>query len=314
MNDIKQGISYKLSTDLLIYGAGNLGNRVYYFLKENGNCRVKAFLVQNELENLDEIDQVPVCDYRNFLETKESIVIALKDEEIEGQVRDRLVQEGVKADRIVYLSEQEKQWLMNEQEIPFDSGRYWEQRYLSGGNSGAGSYNRLARFKAGVLNDFVEKNDVLEVVEWGCGDGNQLALAKYPRYTGFDVSQKAVDICRQLYKDDSSKEFEWCGADDFENTKVCDLALSLDVVYHLVEDKVFENYMHRLFKSSNRYSSDYNSESMGHVKHRCFTKWIDENLCGKWKLEKMIKNPYTYSPEDEDNTSKADFYFYRCID
>ena len=196
MNDIKQGISYKLSTDLLIYGAGNLGKRIYYFLKAQGNCRVKAFIVQNELENIDEIDNVSVCDYRKFLESKESIVIALMDELTVRQVRDRLVQERVQAERIVCLSEQEKQWLMREQEIPFDSGRYWEQRYLSGDNSGSGSYNRLAQFKAEVLNDFVEKNNVSEVVEWGCGDGNQLKLAKYPRYTGFDVSQKAVDICK----------------------------------------------------------------------------------------------------------------------
>ena len=109
----------------------------------------------------------------------------------------------------------------------------------------------------------------------------------------------------------------WCGADTFVNKKVCDCAMSLDVIYHLVEDDVFEKYMYRLFESSNRYvciySSDFDSESMGHVRHRQFTKWIDKNLEGKWKLENMIKNPYAYSSEDEENTSKADFYFYRKL-
>ena len=32
-----------------------------------------------------------------------------------------------------------------------DSAKYWEQRYRTGGNSGAGSYCRLAEFKAEVV-------------------------------------------------------------------------------------------------------------------------------------------------------------------
>ena len=30
---------------------------------------------------------------------------------------------------------------------------YWEKRYSKGGNSGAGSYNNLALFKASIIND-----------------------------------------------------------------------------------------------------------------------------------------------------------------
>ena len=33
------------------------------------------------------------------------------------------------------------------------SEKYWEKRYIAGGNSGAGSYGKLAEFKAEVLND-----------------------------------------------------------------------------------------------------------------------------------------------------------------
>ena len=35
------------------------------------------------------------------------------------------------------------------------SAAYWEERYRRGGNSGAGSYGKLAEFKAEVINDFV---------------------------------------------------------------------------------------------------------------------------------------------------------------
>ncbi len=36
-----------------------------------------------------------------------------------------------------------------------------------GKNSGAGSYNELAEFKANVLNDFVRENDIQTVIEYG---------------------------------------------------------------------------------------------------------------------------------------------------
>ena len=89
--------------------------------------------------------------------------------------------------------------------INFSSKRYWENRYLSGGNSGDGSYGKYAEFKAKVLNDFVKENQIKEVIEFGCGDGNQLSLAKYPKYTGIDVSGKAIDLCITKHKNDPKK-------------------------------------------------------------------------------------------------------------
>ena len=85
----------------------------------------------------------------------------------------------------------------------FESKNYWENRYKKGGNSGAGSYSKLAEFKAEIINDFVHKNSVDLVVEWGSGDGNQLSLAKYKKYLGFDVSATAVNLCREKFKNDT---------------------------------------------------------------------------------------------------------------
>lgn len=45
----------------------------------------------------------------------------------------------------------------------FDSRQYWEERYRNGGTSGEGSYNRLAEFKAKVLNDFVQCNNIKSI-------------------------------------------------------------------------------------------------------------------------------------------------------
>ncbi|MGB6192692.1 MAG: hypothetical protein WBF42_09515, partial [Terracidiphilus sp.] len=43
------------------------------------------------------------------------------------------------------------------------SAEYWEQRYKAGGNSGVGSYSRLAEFKAEFLNRFVEEHQIATV-------------------------------------------------------------------------------------------------------------------------------------------------------
>jgi hypothetical protein len=92
---------------------------------------------------------------------------------------------------------------------PFPGSRtYWEERYAGGGNSGVGSYSKFAEFKAEVLNDFIVSNSVGSVIEFGCGDGNQLSLANYPRYLGFDVSATAIDLCHAPFAGDESKSFK----------------------------------------------------------------------------------------------------------
>jgi SAM-dependent methyltransferase len=190
------------------------------------------------------------------------------------------------------------------------SAKYWEDRYRAGGNSGAGSYNRLAEFKAEALNDFVRRNQVRSVIELGCGDGAQLMLSDYPFYTGADVSAEAVGMCRQLYANDINKMF--FTVNGLPSGMTADLALSLDVIYHLVEDSVFDAYMHQLFERARRfvviYSSDKDEEwKSSHVRHRKFTDWIERNR-PDWTLLQQIKNKYPYDPDNEADTSFADFH------
>src|SRR5688500_12615718 len=143
--------------------------------------------------------------------------------------------------------------MSNESNLPFDSPEYWDRRYQSGGTSGAGSYGRLADFKAEVLNSFVARRGVDGVLEFGCGDGNQLSLARYPQYVGFDVSTKAIQICKDRFRDDLTKSFFLYHPDCFVDNHrlfVTDLSLSLDVIFHLVEDRIYEMYMTHLFASA----------------------------------------------------------------
>lgn len=198
---------------------------------------------------------------------------------------------------------------------PFPGSKnYWENRYQSNRNSGPGSYGRLAVFKAEILNEFVKKNRIPSVMELGCGDGNQLTLAEYPHYVGFDVSKTAIGMCREKFKDDPSKAF-YLMDDPSQQNNTAALSLSLDVLYHLIEDEVFNRYMHELFNRATQYviiySSNYKERIADHVKCRKFTDWIEANIDNHWKLAEVIKNKYPFDPQDPDNTSMADFYIYK---
>ncbi|MFZ5502765.1 MAG: class I SAM-dependent methyltransferase [Pseudomonadota bacterium] len=197
-----------------------------------------------------------------------------------------------------------------------NSSQYWDDRYKVGGNSGAGSYGRLAQFKAEVLNDFVVKQEIRSVVEFGCGDGAQLDLANYPEYTGFDVSPKAVEICRARFP--TRPTFQFFGTDTIlEKEGSFDLAISLDVIYHLIEDAVFDGYMRRLFASSRKFVIIYSNNvektfDVQHVRGRRFTQWCDEHA-KDWTLLQVIENRYPYDPAQPNETSHSDFYVYKKV-
>lgn len=191
------------------------------------------------------------------------------------------------------------------------STEYWQARYRSGGNSGAGSYGKLAEFKAEVLNDFVAEQRIRSVIEFGCGDGNQLTLADYPRYLGYDISEDSIRRCQTLFAHDPTKSFKLI---DDDAAEVAELSLSLDVIYHLVEDSLFEQYMRRLFDSATRYVIIYSSDRdaaqiVPHVRHRQFTRWVNDEAT-EWTFHRRIPNRY---PNNDDFVLglHADFFIYK---
>lgn len=191
------------------------------------------------------------------------------------------------------------------------SEAYWESRYAGGGTSGSGSYGRLARFKAEVLNGLVEEHRIESVLEHGCGDGHQLSLATYPRYVGLDVSPSAVAACRKRFADDTSKAFYVLG----EAPPVrYDLVLSLDVVYHLVEDAVFEAHVRSLFADATKWvvvysSNDERPSGSPHVRHRAVARWINTHIDG-WELVQHVPNRYPPELDDGGEYSFADFFIF----
>lgn len=200
--------------------------------------------------------------------------------------------------------------------------KYWENRYQLGGTSGAGSYGMLSQYKAGILNRFVKENDIHTVLELGCGDGNQLALANYERYIGIDISETAVALCKRRFNEDSSKSFyAYDGIISGQNVLEyrSELTLSLDVIYHLIEDNIFEQYMKTLFLLSKKYVIIYSSDfdhrpewNSAHIYHRKFSTFVEKYLIN-WSLKAIIKNPYPYNESDSMGTTWSNFFIYEKI-
>ena len=158
--------------------------------------------------------------------------------------------------------------------MPFRSATYWEQRYLQGGNSGAGSYGRLADFKAMVINQIIEKYSIRNVLDLGCGDGAQASAFEIDAYVGVDVSSNAVQRCKERLGARPNWQFSLASEREAW-TGNYDMTLSLDVIYHLVEDDLFERYMIDLFDCCSQICVIYSSNCVDawkskHVLHRNF--------------------------------------------
>ena len=199
--------------------------------------------------------------------------------------------------------------LIAKQRFP-GSSEYWERRYSDGGNSGAGSYGQTARFKADTLNALVANHGIQSVIEFGCGDGAQLELAEYPAYTGLDVSRTAVQRCMKRFSGDVTKSFIWYDPAAFRNhgALVAEVAISLDVVLHLVEDDVLHAYLHEMSNAATRslifFTEDQKPQPAGspHVRYRNVADWI-ARLDG-WTLVETVNNPA------KGLESQADFFVF----
>jgi SAM-dependent methyltransferase len=194
----------------------------------------------------------------------------------------------------------------------FSSSAYWEARYQAGGASGAGSYGRLAAFKAELINAFVADNRITSALDLGCGDGNLLSQLRLPNYVGMDPSPAALARCATRFADRHDCRFVTPA--QLDDVQPVDLAMSIDVVFHLVEDAVFERHMRDLFASATRFVLIYASNFDGtwpdrHVRHRRFSDYVA--ACRPdWHLLAHVPNRFPYHPARPGDTSFADFFVY----
>jgi len=193
-----------------------------------------------------------------------------------------------------------------------ESGRYWEERYRLGGHSGEGSRGINAEYKAKVLNRFIAEHHVESLIEFGCGDGYQLAKFEAPRYLGVDVSRTVIQQCQTRFAGDAQKRF--VHADDYSGERA-DLALSLDVIFHLVENEVYKAYLERLFAAAERYvviystSADVQDTGVPHVRHREVTADVARSFPD---FERMPEDEASIPPPVRfDRGLATSFFMYR---
>lgn len=195
----------------------------------------------------------------------------------------------------------------------FSSSDYWEQRYRAGGSSGAGSYGELAAFKAGFINGFVAGNAIRSVLDLGCGDGSLLSLLQVPVYIGADVSATALAGCMARFP-----QYRFLPFAALDASIHADLVLSIDVIFHLVEDGVFARYMHALFAHAERFVVIHSSNTDStwpspHVRHRRFTEHVAD-CRPEWRLLAHVPNRYPFDPDRPEETSFSDFFVYARYD
>jgi SAM-dependent methyltransferase len=199
--------------------------------------------------------------------------------------------------------------------VRFKSQSYWDKRYRDNCDSGDGSYGKLAAFKADFVNKFVSAHRIESVIDFGCGDGAQLDLLAIPQYVGVDVSLTAVEACRMAFADDYSKCF--LHHTELSGIGPQEMSLSMDVIFHLVENEVYKKYMHNLFRYALRYVVIYSSSfeeaaSAPHVRHRDFVRTVRERITG-WHLVRYVANPFRFEKERSSDASYSDFFVYQHV-
>ena len=170
-----------------------------------------------------------------------------------------------------------------------NSTDYWQKRYYYGGNSGKGSYGEEALFKANFLNDLINDLNIDGVIELGCGDGNNANLYTPKFYFGFDISHDAIIDCRKMFKQKPNFFCYEITASFPEEISVLKthfklnnpLVISFDVIFHLVEDKAYEDYLNKLEFCADHfilvYATDFDKEgTQPHVRHRYYSDDLEK--------------------------------------
>lgn len=187
------------------------------------------------------------------------------------------------------------------------TSQIWNNRYATGGNSGYGSYRKdLYEYKLNFIKKLIINQNIKSIFDYGCGDGNQLSEIVVGRdvesYIGIDISSYIIEENKKKYKDKiyyKHEEYEFDKKDTF------DLVLSLDVLYHIMEENLFNQTLDNLFKLSKKYvliyAVDKNLLYSSHIHFRKFTNKIPNN----YKLIETEKVP--------DSVIETTFYLYESV-
>lgn len=123
---------------------------------------------------------------------------------------------------------------------------YWDQRYETC-HSGIGSYGQWADFKLQRIKEISEVSSILDV---GFGDLNMgVKIAQlFPRasYLGLDISETAL---QRAMVSKLVPRFHFKLIENSVFSHPSDLALCLDVLFHITQDEEYENMLKSLKRS-----------------------------------------------------------------
>ena len=130
----------------------------------------------------------------------------------------------------------------------FDPARYWNERHLKHGDALSGP-GCLGLSEAENAHDYAVKSEVitsaiaasfgdintLSILDAGCGSGffAEVLVNAGARVTGVDFSAAAIESARSRVK---NAQFEIAELDALPFDKQYDAVLSIDVLYHVVDD------------------------------------------------------------------------------
>lgn len=147
-----------------------------------------------------------------------------------------------------------QQFLLKGFEMPANntdnfSYKYWENRYATGGNSGYGSYENFLTDKVKLLTQLVSDLGICSIADVGCGDCTILPHLTVERYVGYDISPTVIN--RHIQNNsDVSHTFRLIHD---PITEPFDMALSLDVIFHQVDDVDYNEYIRHLVNTNAKY-------------------------------------------------------------
>lgn len=181
---------------------------------------------------------------------------------------------------------------------------YWEKRYRSGRTSGMGSYGKNGKRKTEIVNNYIKKYSIKSILDLGCGDGNQTKMLKgFEKYVGYDISEYVIELCSIKFSDNNAIKFYT----DINKLPTAELCLSLDVIYHILDEVDFVKHMSLLFTKSTKYVLIFSTECTGklnkYILHHKFKDYIKMHH-SDFELIEIINGATKYSTA---------FYLYKKI-
>ncbi len=174
---------------------------------------------------------------------------------------------------------------------------YWDNRYKIGGDSGFGSKGDLLTYKAETINEIIKEFGAKSVVDLGCGDGNLARLIECEEYTGYDISQEAINIASKKRKGNFTTEVP---EGEF------DIALSIDIIGHITDKGDLRDHLNYLKKHKNFIIYAPKKIEDPQIHENSFN-WVQML---KKKASRIIPQKYTVEEFGVFNGSYSEWYIY----